>query len=1573
MVLKMKNVTEKIKCQKIDKYFFRDVSGAIRKYSQYCRRKNCKTESSYNYENLKPKYCFKHKKEDMVNTKRGHKLCIKCKTSYKTKCTSKECKYNIKNYPTQSKYMKLKTIDYLKETKQQFYLCRLCENIVNKEHFFTDEHINKFNDSIQIDILKSFEYSFISIRCVFVETKYNYLYTDLYFKKHIKDLILKNVDDKKYYKSYILKKHMITFNNKDDHVYFSEKFNSNNIISDINNIENLEKNEENMKPYLIKSSSKDYKYNLSKMYEDINKINQYESGNSIKTVSNVECYFKLSECQLIKGSKFNFETIPQIFYKSKIINIIKNKDEKCFIYCYIRKFINPVTKHSERVSIKNKNICIELEDNFQYNFDDVKIKDLPKIEDLLKTNIYVYTCNKDLKDKYPLYKSNKKYTEFLDLLLYNNHYMIIKKIDQFFYPTKNNVYFCRNCCTSYYSKIKFEEHIEFCSNEKTLVLMPSKNKYIQFKNIQNTLQLPFVCFADIESYMIVKDKKIEEHNHLKSGYLLDCIDPKYSKKCQVFDKLENFRDNLINELDYIENINREVFDYPIDMSTFNQKIFDEITHCKYCNYNFEEKYNNRYITLTEKVDKYKLKRIIDDKYNDINKETKDNLIKYYNSLNDQGEVKIHYKQNHNVGRYYSTKYSLQNMYNVVRSSIIHKDMLDLDFVNSMITIIIYLAKKHKLSIPNIIKYAKDRENILKQINEDRLTAKKLIISILNGGFQETYHEDTYINKFLKDIEKESKMLHEYFYKIDKRIDDENIYNMKAKSFCRILLEYENKLLMTLYDYLTFHKYKIMSLIFDGILILPGKPIVISDVEEYLFKKTGIPMKLSIKRIKDYFTRFGEPYIDFKNFKKNYKVTTYVNKKVIHHQHFKKDNNIIDYICQNCNFKIQNKKELVVFFHNSKGYDNAYMIDVFSKIENIKIQCLAENTSRFKLLTIKVPNKKYKIKIVDSLSFLQNSLDSLSSELDNDLKILTKQEFGDKFEFVNKKLENFPYDYLNPNNLNEEVLPSKKYFYNKLTLKSISDKKYKKVQDFYKNMEFKNLDEYLTCYLKSDITLLADIFNNFRKTIFYDFELDVCKYISAPSLSKDIALKHSKVKIENIKDVTIFQFVKNSIMGGLSDSIKSNVQLDNNNQTIAYMDISSQYPYEMTKKLPIGEYKFVNEYDEDKYGEDRNYNCILLCDVKTTDEIKNHHLFKQVPPLVSKVKITDKNLSKFQLNMIKEKMKNKYFINDIKYDSMSEKLIPNLGNDSNVFLNHQMYQMFKKFGYDIEIKKILEFKHEAFLKEYIEYLYSKKKQYSLEGKTSYSFIYKILMNSLYGSFLTDKTRFKDIRICTSKRQGIKLSNQPNFQSIKIVNENLVIVEMNKKKCVFDSPILIGTQILFGSKCNLYNYMYNIFPDLFERKNITFSCRDTDSIMLKIDNLPYNEFLKILKDNPHLFAKELGKMELEIKENINQIISLRSKCYSIQPLSDVDKEQDKNFNLRKMKGINQNYKKRYHTHKLYQKILFENYKKEKAEFYKISLKDNKLVTELVEKEDINLFNDKRYQINNLESKPHELYNL
>ena len=147
---------------------------------------------------------------------------------------------------------------------------------------------------------------------------------------------------------------MLDFNYKVELQHYSEKYNSNDIINDINNIEKLEKNDEYLKPYLIKNNTDDYQYDLDKMYEDLDQVNFIKSGNSITYVNNMECDIKITECELLHGSQFNFEKIPKIFYNSKVIGIIKNKDEKCFIYCcYIRKYINPVNKHSERVSLKD--------------------------------------------------------------------------------------------------------------------------------------------------------------------------------------------------------------------------------------------------------------------------------------------------------------------------------------------------------------------------------------------------------------------------------------------------------------------------------------------------------------------------------------------------------------------------------------------------------------------------------------------------------------------------------------------------------------------------------------------------------------------------------------------------------------------------------------------------------------------------------------------------------------------------------------------------------------------------------------------------------------------------------------------------------------------------------------------------------------------------------------------------------------------------------------------------------------------------------------------------------------------
>ena len=524
----------------------------------------------------------------MVNTRHNYKLCKKCNRGYLNKCNTPSCKYTIENYQGASKYMKKTIIKYLKENNIEFYMCRICSEIVNKEHFNTEKHINKFNSVCKIKIEKSLKDSFLKIKCKFIDTRYNYIYTDLYFKKYIKEIILKNIDINKFYKSFIVKKNILEFNHGErEPAYISYKFDSNNILNDLLNIQNLEDPEyknRNMKPYLIKNSLTEYKYDMDQMYKDLDRINSEKFGDSVYNIlsSGVEIF--ITECNLLQGS--NYEKMPKLFYNSKVISIIKNKDEKCFIYNYIRKFLNSVKNHQDRVSLKDKEICKNLEEELHFNFDNVKIKDLSKIEILLETNIYVYSCDKNLKNRLPVYKSDKNYEKFIDLLLYEDHYMNIKNITKFFYPNdKNEIYFCRNCCNKMYSQKKFKEHQQFCESNKTQKLLPSQNKYLKFKNLQNTIQHNFIVYADIESQMIFNDN-VYNHEHLMSGYYLHCINKKYSKKVQLFDKLEDFRDNLINELDYIKNINENKLNFDTDMKNLNIKEFENVKICKHCNYNW---------------------------------------------------------------------------------------------------------------------------------------------------------------------------------------------------------------------------------------------------------------------------------------------------------------------------------------------------------------------------------------------------------------------------------------------------------------------------------------------------------------------------------------------------------------------------------------------------------------------------------------------------------------------------------------------------------------------------------------------------------------------------------------------------------------------------------------------------------------------------------------------------------------------------------------------------------------------------------------------------------------------------
>ena len=454
------------------------------------------------------------------------------------------------------------------------------------------------------------------------------------------------------------------------------------------------------------------------------------------------------------------------------------------------------------------------------------------------------------------------------------------------------------------------------------------------------------------------------------------------------------------------------------------------------------------------------------------------------------------------------------------------------------------------------------------------------------------------------------------------------------------------------------------------------------------------------------------------------------------------------------------------------------------------------------------------------------------------------------------------------------LPSIDKFYSSLKLQNISQKEYDKTLDIYKKSKCKNVKDYLEIYMKLDICLQSDVFNVFRNTIWNKFEIDCSKYITSCSLSLDLMLKYTKSKIELFKDITIFDYADSSILGGLCIASHNIANNDDGKSTISSCDVCSLYPHIMTQKLPISNYKFVSKFNKLRYGQNKNYSSLLNVEIYTTNKVKNNKTVSQFPALISKTNIKYDQLSEYQ----RKNLKNNY--------KSSEKLISHLGYDKNSYISFEMYEMMKSLGYKINIKRILEYKHDHFMKPYIDFLFEKKSYYKSIGDIGMSNTFKILMNSVFVVTLTRCDRFKNFKIVTNEQQVDKQVKKPNFNYRSIINENRAILEMEKTSVTYSYPILIGSIILQNSKVHMYNYLYKIYPKLFG-DDYKVLYMDTDSIYSKL-NMTYDKYLEILEKNKDLFGKDIGQIEPESLNNpIQEGVFLSSKSYSYICKNDIPK--------------------------------------------------------------------------------------
>ena len=244
---------------------------------------------------------------------------------------------------------------------------------------------------------------------------------------------------------------------------------------------------------------------------------------------------------------------------------------------------------------------------------------------------------------------------------------------------------------------------------------------------------------------------------------------------------------------------------------------------------------------------------------------------------------------------------------------------------------------------------------------------------------------------------------------------------------------------------------------------------------------------------------------------------------------------------NCNLKYKIPDHIPIVFHNLSGYDaHLFIKELGRKFNKDDIGVIAENKEKYISFNVKINVKSnlvqqsIQLRIIDSCRFVASSLDKLTSNLcgtsgiqcdkcKGNMELINisgdyiaslgcercrtkktkdldegalKKNFNHTSKFWGRD-ENFclirkgvyTYEYMDAwEKFEETSLPPKDAFYSRLNMKSISDQDYEHPHQIWTITEKKALGCYHNTYLKTDVLLLADVFETFRNTCLKNYKL-----------------------------------------------------------------------------------------------------------------------------------------------------------------------------------------------------------------------------------------------------------------------------------------------------------------------------------------------------------------------------------------------------------------------------------------------------------------------------------------------------
>ena len=102
----------------------------------------------------------------------------------------------------------------------------------------------------------------------------------------------------------------------------------------------------------------------------------------------------------------------------------------------------------------------------------------------------------------------------------------------------------------------------------------------------------------------------------------------------------------------------------------------------------------------------------------------------------------------------------------------------------------------------------------------------------------------------------------------------------------------------------------------------------------------------------------------------------------------------------------------------------------------------------------------------------------------------------------------------------------------------------------------------------------------------------------------------------------------------------------------------------------------------------------------------------------------------------------------------------------------------------KVHRIIEFEQEAWLKEYIDVNTELRKKATNDFEKDF---FKLMNNAVFGKAMENVRKHRDIKLVKSDKKRNRLVSEPNFHTVKLIDNNLAIIAMRNVKIKMNKPI------------------------------------------------------------------------------------------------------------------------------------------------------------------------------------------